>query len=125
MKVKGIDHVTIMVKDLEEARKRLGDLFGTEFGPPHANKPADVVLSSSPLGILLGAPLSPDGPVARGIAKRGEGLGVLALKVDNIDEAVKEMEAKGVRCVVRHVDKGALFHPSDLYGVLIDLLERD
>ena len=123
MKVEKIHHIRIMVNDIEEARKRLGTILGLEFTPIKESPQIDIKGSSSPVGITLGAPLTPDGPVARGMAKRGEGLGLLSLQVSNIDEAVKEMEANGVTCVA-NMGRAALFHPKDLHGVMISLVER-
>ena len=121
MKAEKIHHVRIMVNDIEEARKRWGALFGLEFSPAQENPQVDIVGSSSPIGVALGAPLTPDGPVARGLAKRGEGLALLSLQVSNIDEAVKEMEANGVTCV-SNTGRAALFHPKDLNGVMVELI---
>ena len=122
MKVEKIHHVRIMVHDVEEARKRWGALFGLEFAPAQEAPQTDIIGSSSPIGVYLGAPLSPEGPVARGLAKRGEGLALLSLQVTNLDEAVKEMEANGVKCIT-NMGRAALFHPKDLYGVMIELVQ--
>jgi len=122
VKVEKIHHVRIMVHDIEEARKRLGTLFGLEFTPAQESPQVDIIGASSSIGVTLGAPLSPDGPVARGLAKRGEGLALLSLQVSNIDEAVKEMEANGVECI-SDMGKAALFHPKDLYGVMVELVQ--
>ena len=122
MKAEKIHHVRIMVHDIEEARKRWGALFGLEFSPAQENPQVDIVGSSSPIGVTLGAPLTPDGPVARGLAKRGEGLALLSLQVSNVDEAVKEMEANGVTCI-SNTGKAALLHPKDLNGVMVELIK--
>ena len=127
MKVEKIHHVSIMVKDLEKAGKFLGDLFGTEFSGPHESKELDVRFLTSPLGINLVIPLSPDGPSARALDRRGEGVSMLVLSVPNLKEAIADMESHGVRLVGREdrpSAKTAVFHPKDLYGVLIELMEE-
>ena len=124
MKVKGISHVVIMVKDLEKARGFFADLFGTEFEAPGELKEADIRNSMSPIGIELVTPLSADGPSAQTLERRGEGMVLLALAVDNIEEAVADMESRGVRLIGRPTPKAAQFHPKDLHGVMIELYER-
>ena len=127
MKVKKISNVAILVKDLEEARKFFGDLFGTEFSEPHEVKDVDVVTSLSPLGIELSAPLTPDGSSARALERRGEGVAMIILDVPNLEEAIADMESHGVRLVGRGdrpTSKTATFHPKDLHGVMFELIER-
>lgn len=127
MKVEKIHHVAILVKDLEKAGKLYADLLGTEFSGPHEQKALDVRFLSSPLGINLVTPLTADGPSARTLERRGEGLSMLILNVPDIEEAVADMESHGVRLVGREdrpSSKAASFHPKDLCGVLIELIEE-
>ena len=79
MKVKKISHVAVMVKDLEEATKLFADLFGLEFGAPSETKDTDTRGVLSPLGIELVSPLTPDGPAAQAMERRGEGVALLAI----------------------------------------------
>ncbi len=122
MKVEKIDHVTILVKDLEKAGKLYSDLFGISFSSPKEDKEFDVRNLISPVGIGLVAPLSPDGVMAKTLERRGEGVTVVVLKVNNIAKASAEMKAKGIR-QVGGSDKSALFHPKDLNGVTIELVQ--
>ena len=127
MKVQKIHHVSIMVRDLEKAGKLYSDLFGMEFSGPHEQKALDVRFLSSPLGINLVTPLTPDGPSARTLERRGEGLAMLILNVPNIEEAIADMESHGVRLVGREdrpTARVASFHPKDLCGVFIELIEE-
>jgi len=126
MKVEKIHHVSIMVKDLEKAGKFYSDLFGIEFSGPHENKELDVRFLSFPLGINLATPLTPDGPSAKTLDRRGEGLAMLVLNVSNLAEAIADMESRGVRLIGRadpNVAKSAYFHPKDTYGVMVELME--
>ncbi len=126
MKVEKIDHVGIMVKDLEEAGNFFADLFGIEFTGPHENPGQDIRnMINRHLGIELISPLTPDGPNAKTLEKRGEGLSLLSLKVSNLEEAVAEMKSKGVRQIGAIGKRIAIFHPRDTYGVMIDLVERE
>ena len=123
MKVEKIDHVAILVKDLDKAGKFFANLLGTEFTEPREFKEADVISIMSPLRIELVAPLSPDGPVARTLARRGEGLAGLILKVSNLKEAIAHMESHGLKPVRKPGANVAQFHPKDIYGTLIELME--
>ncbi|MCG2695594.1 methylmalonyl-CoA epimerase, partial [Candidatus Parcubacteria bacterium] len=72
----------------------------------------------------------PDGPIGRYLEKRGEGIHHIALRVENIEEALKELKEKGVRLVDEKPRKGAggakiaFLHPKATNGVLVELCER-
>ena len=123
MKVEKIDHIAILVKDLEKAGKFFADLFNTEFAGPNEVKETDMRNLMSPEGIELVTPLTPNGVLARTLEHRGEGITLISLKVPNVVEATAEMKAKGVRQIGGIGTKIALFHPKDLYGVTIELIE--
>jgi len=120
VKVEKIHGVGILVKDLEEASKFFADLLSTEFSGPFER--SNVRTLESPLGITLLTPLSPDGPVAKILESRGEGLYFVALEVPNLKEAVAEIKSKGIRQVTEGPAQ-AFFHPKDLHGVMIELIE--
>ena len=84
MKAEKINHVAILVKDLEEAGKLYADLFGIEFSGPSESKELDIRSLNSPAGIELVSPLTPDGVMARTLEHRGEGITLLGLKVPNV-----------------------------------------
>ena len=126
MKVEGIDHIHIYVKDLDKAAKFFGDLLESRVSdPPIIDQVKGVFL---PLGIELISSLTPDGPVARAIEAGGEGLKGISLKVPNIKEAIEEMKSKGIRQVgwakVGKLQE-AQFHPKDTFGVMIELCQHD
>jgi len=126
MKVEKIDHVAINVKDLKKAAQFFTDLLGTEFSSPAVFKELDLTSLIEPLGIELVEPLTPDGPTARTIEQRGEGLSLISLKVTNVEEAMAEMKSRGVRLVTlidRPKMKAAIYHPKDTFGVMIELIE--
>jgi len=123
MKVEKIDHVSIVVKDIEKVAKFYADLFETEFTGPGEHKELDVTSLRSPIGIELVSPLTPDGATARTLERRGEGVYLISLKVANVEEASAEMKSKGIRQVAALGTGSALFHPKDLYGIMIALTE--
>jgi methylmalonyl-CoA/ethylmalonyl-CoA epimerase len=73
---------------------------------------------------------APDGPVARYIEKNGEGIQHIALRVDNLEEALAELKARGVRLIDEKPRYGAggakiaFIHPKATGGVLLELSER-
>jgi len=73
----------------------------------------------------------PDGPVAKFIDSRGEGIQHIALEVENIEEALQELKEKGVRLIDEKPRKGAggtkiaFIHPKETHGVLMELCERE
>src|SRR3972149_2647238 len=96
MKFEKIAHIAIRVKDLGKAIEFFNDLFGTEFSEPVAQEKLGVRNCFDPLGIELVESLSPDGPLARLIERKGEGLACLVLKVPNLEEAIAEMTSRGI-----------------------------
>jgi len=71
-----------------------------------------------------------DGPVAKFIEAKGEGIQHIAYRVENIEEALAELKAKGVRLIDEKPRKGAgaakiaFIHPKETYGVLVEICER-
>ena len=127
MKIEKIDHVAILVKDLTKAEEFFSDLFEMRFAKLGEVKEVDARSIMEASGIEILEPLTPDGPTAKTLEKRGEGLTLISLKVPNLDEAMAEMKAKGIRLVAeRHEDvRLAIYHPKDTYGVMIELIEYD
>lgn len=132
--VKKIDHIGIAVKNLEETLKfyqeTLGlDLSGTEVVEQQKVKVAFLPIGDSEVELLEST--EPDGPIAKYIDKKGEGIQHVAYRVDNIEEAIEEMKGKGVRMIDEKPRYGAggakiaFCHPKSTHGVLIELCQRD
>jgi methylmalonyl-CoA/ethylmalonyl-CoA epimerase len=74
---------------------------------------------------------APDGPIAKYLEKRGEGIHHVAFRVDNLDAALEELKAKGVRLIDEKPRIGAggarvaFLHPQATNGILVELCERD
>lgn len=127
MKIEKIDHVAILVEDLNKAEKFFSDLFEMKFAKLGEVKEVDARSMMESSGIEIIEPLTPDGPTAKNLERRGEGLTLISLKVHNLDEAMAEMKARGIRLVAeRHEDvRLAVYHPKDTCGVMIELIEYD
>jgi methylmalonyl-CoA/ethylmalonyl-CoA epimerase len=133
MKVLKIDHIGIAVKNLEESA-RLYEILGIESTGAEVVAEQKVKVSFFPVGdseIELLESTSPDGPIARYIEKNGEGIQHLALRVDNIEAALDELKAKGVRlidekpCYGAGGAKIAFVHPKSTGGILLELSQRE
>lgn len=133
MKVLKVDHIGIAVKNLEESlefyTKVLGlSSAGTETVEEQKVKVAFLPCGDSELELLEST--SPDGPIAKFIEKNGEGVQHIALRVENIEEALAYMKEKGVRLIDEKPRYGAggakiaFLHPKATKGVLLELSER-
>jgi len=73
---------------------------------------------------------APDGPIAKYIEKKGEGIQHVAFQVENIEEALAELKEKGIQLIDQTPRKGAggakiaFLHPKATAGVLVELCER-
>ena len=125
MKVEKIDFVTFFVKDLDKAVKFFSELFETDFIEPYPTA-VDTKETLDSLGINLAAPLTQDGPSAKIMTTKGEGLFSVGFKVSNIDKAVADLRSRGVRLVGREKigsAEYAVFHPKDTFGVMLSVIE--
>jgi methylmalonyl-CoA/ethylmalonyl-CoA epimerase len=100
MRIKGIHHLTLAVRDAEEARTTFEALFDA---PGTARRPIPafgVRATTVELGdgmIEFAAPVDADNPVRRFLERKGEGFYNVALEVDDLDSVVRELAEKGVR----------------------------
>jgi len=100
MRIIRIRHVTLAVRDIERARSTFVALFGAEGGEDSASETlgvrrVDVSLGASTL--QLAAPLTADSPLRPFLDRRGEAVYSVALEVDDLDAALAELRAQGVR----------------------------
>ena len=126
MKLERINHIAINVRELGKAERFFTDLLGTEFSSSAVFRELDLRSSIEPFGVELVEPLTPDGPTANAIEKRGEGVSLISFKVESVQKAIEEMKSRGIRqvgMVDRPKMKAAVFHPKDTYGVMIEFVE--
>ncbi len=133
MKVLKVDHIGIAVKDLTESLKFYTEVLGlncldTEIVEEQKVKVAFLPVGDSEIELLEST--SEDGPIARHIAKNGEGIQHIALRVDNIEEAIAYMKEKGMRMIDEKPRYGAggariaFVHPKSSGRILLELTER-
>ncbi|MRR39328.1 methylmalonyl-CoA epimerase [bacterium] len=132
MKITRVDHIGIAVKSIAESLK-VYEAMGLKSVGVEEVAEQKVRVAFLPLGeaeIERLESTSPDGPVAKHIAKNGEGIQHLALRVDNLEAALAELKAQGVRLIDEKPRYGAggakiaFVHPRSTGGVLLELSER-
>ena len=128
-----VDHIGIAVSNLDEAVKLYKDVLGLELHRTEVVEEQKVKVAFLPVGdteIELLESTSPEGPIARFIEAKGQGIQHIAFRVDDIEAALEEMKAKGMRLIDEKPRYGAggariaFLHPKSTNGVLIELCER-
>lgn len=126
---KGIDHIVIAVSSLEQAVKdyeeRLGVKPTGEVGkarPELGLRNAYFYLGDSGRFIELAEPLGPETPLGRTLQRRGEGIHLVALAVDDVAGATAQLKARGVQVI--EAGRQVFIHPKETHGVLYQLVER-
>ena len=134
MKIKHIDHIGIAVKEIKQAGKFYTDILGLAIEDIENVSEQKVNVAFIPITdseVELLKTTEPDGPIAKYIDARGEGVQHIAFRVENIHDALEELKAKGVRLIDKEPRKGAggakiaFIHPKETNGVLIEICERD
>ncbi|HEY8848733.1 MAG TPA: methylmalonyl-CoA epimerase [Thermoanaerobaculia bacterium] len=127
-----LDHIGIAVRSLDSAKiyEALGlRVDHVETVESQGVRTAFLSVGDSNLELL--EPLSADSPVGRFVAKRGEGIHHICLRVSNLDEHLARLKAKGFRLINdapvpgAHGCRVAFLHPSAGNGVLIELSEKE
>jgi methylmalonyl-CoA/ethylmalonyl-CoA epimerase len=133
MKVLKIDHIGVAVESLEDSLKVYEGILGLGLHGKETVAEQKVTTAFLPLGeteVELLESTDPEGPIGKFIANKGQGIQHVAFRVENIDEALAELKAKGVRLideVPRYGAGGAriaFIHPKATNGVLVELCER-
>jgi methylmalonyl-CoA/ethylmalonyl-CoA epimerase len=133
--VKRVDHVAIVVRDLEIALRFYRDTLGVAPSRILDFPREGVKIAFLPLGgpngseIELLEPTDPASGVARFLEKHGEGLHHLCLEVEDIDAALAELIAAGAAVLdttprPTAEGRGIFLHPKGTGGVLLELVQR-
>jgi len=126
-----IDHIGVAVKSLAAA-KGIYEKLGLDLPPEETVEAEQVRVLMVPLGesrMELLEPTSENSVIAKFIAKRGEGLHHISLRVPNLEAVVERLKKDGVRLVADQIKVGAgghryvFVHPSSAAGVLLELVE--
>ncbi len=127
-----LDHIAIAVEALEGSVAFYQRVLGLEHKDTEEVKEQKVrtaLLTAGETRIELLEPTAPDSPVARFIARRGQGLHHLAFRVENIAAVLDRLKKAGAELIDTTPKRGvggsriAFIHPRAGSGVLIELVE--
>jgi len=133
MKALKLDHVGIAVENLDASLAVYEGILGMKLHGTEEVVEQKVRTAFLPLGeteIELLESTDPEGPIGKFIAAKGQGVQHLAFRVEDLDKALEELKAKGVRLIDEKPRYGAggariaFIHPKATNGVLVELCER-
>ena len=131
--VKKVDHIGIAVKSIDEALSLYTDVYGLELAGTEVVEDQKVKTAFLPLGdseIELLEATDPNSAIAKFIEKKGQGIQHIAFRVDDVEKALEEAKAKGIRLIDEKPRYGAggakiaFLHPKSTQGVLVEFCQR-
>jgi len=133
MNITQIEHIGIAVNDLNSSIKYYEDILGLKCYRIEEVKDQKVKTAFFMVGetkIELLESTDPIGPIAKFIAKRGEGIHHIAFAVKDLTKSLNEAKSKGIKLIDDHPKEGAeefrivFLHPKSTFGVLTELCEK-
>lgn len=130
--IKKVDHIAVVVPDLDAAMKFWVEAFGLSLERIEAVPREGVDVAFLPVGqseIELLQPTDPESGVARYLEKRGAGLHHLCFEVDDIEATLSRLKAADIQLINETANVGAdgkkyaFVHPKGTGGVLVELYE--
>jgi methylmalonyl-CoA/ethylmalonyl-CoA epimerase len=130
--VKRIDHIALVVEDIDKALMFWQDALGLDLAHMEdvpSEKSLVAFLPAQESEVELVEPTSDDSGVARFLKKRGPGMHHICFEVYNIEETMAHLKSKGMRLINEHAEIGtggkkiAFIHPESTNGVLVELYE--
>ena len=131
-KIKRIDHIAIVVEDIDAALGFWRDTLGLELDHVEdvpEQKSMVAFLPTAGSEVELVRPTTDDSGVARYLQKRGPGMHHICFEVDDLEAVLAQMKTKGVRLINETPTLGAggkkiaFVHPESTNGVLVELYE--
>jgi methylmalonyl-CoA epimerase len=130
MKIKRIAHIGVGVLDADKSKSLFQEILGLPVtGEDRVGELKTVFMPVGENNLELVQSTEPDGVMKKFIEKRGEGIHHIALEVEDIDQALEELKAKGVPLIDQqarpgaHQTRVAFLHPKGTNGILIELVE--
>jgi methylmalonyl-CoA/ethylmalonyl-CoA epimerase len=131
--IKKVDHIAVVVRNLDESLQLYSNLFGAKPSKIEILPQQGVKAALLPIGeggeIELLEPIDPQGSVAKFLESRGEGVHHICLEVDNVDQELCTLADKGVQLIDKQGRPGlagkiGFLHPKSTKGVLIELAQK-
>ncbi|HQU35462.1 MAG TPA: methylmalonyl-CoA epimerase [Anaerolineales bacterium] len=130
--VKQINHVAVVVDDMDKALSFWRDALGMELHelrdvPAEKSQVAFLPLQGAEVELVR--PTSDDSGIAKYLAKRGPGMHHICLEVDDIEGMLAQLKSKGMRLINEEPrtaadgKKYAFIHPESASGVLVELYQ--
>ena len=125
---KRIDHIVVRVNNLDEAISHYTERLGFTVTEPVEDQPhlglRRVILGLGDSGnfIELCEPLGENSDIRNSLEKRGEGLHLVALQVDDVAAAKADMEKRGARVI--QAGNQIFLHPKEGHGVMYQLVDK-
>jgi len=132
--IEKIDHIGIAVRSIEKASELFSNLLGLKVTGEERVEGQKVKVAFLPIGdseLELLESTEPEGPIARFIEKKGEGIQHIAFRVDNIEKTLEKLKKERVRLIDEKPRYGAggakiaFLHPKGTNGILVELCERN
>ena len=131
-KVRAINHIAVVVDDMEKSLAFWRDALGLELHelrdvPAEKSQVAFLPLAGSEIELVK--PTSDDSGIAKYLAKRGPGMHHVCVEVDDIDGMLAQLKSKGIRLINEEPriaadgKKYAFVHPESTSGVLLELYQ--
>ncbi|MCF6365247.1 MAG: methylmalonyl-CoA epimerase [Bacteroidales bacterium] len=133
MNLTHIEHIGIAVNNIEEAKKYYEDVLGLKCYAIEEIKDQKVKTAFFMIGqtkIELLEPTSDESPVAKFIAKKGQGIHHIAFATNDVNKSLQEAQNKGIKLIDKEKRKGAeglnigFLHPKFTMGVLTEFCEK-
>ena len=134
MKAEKIDHICIAVKDLAKARKIYEETLGLDLSVEYTAESEKIKVARYYIGEVafeLMESTTPDGDVARFIQKKGEGVFLIAYKVDDVDKGLNELKDKGATLIDEKPRQlmgnkyAFIMPPNEMCGVLTEIIDGE
>ncbi|MDY6911926.1 MAG: methylmalonyl-CoA epimerase [Chloroflexota bacterium] len=130
--IKRVDHVAIAVRSVDDALSNFENLFGLkaakiEVLPDQGVRAALIHIGDTEIEFI--EPMDPNSGVAKFVESKGEGIHHICIEVDDTDEELKKLEAKGAKLIDKQGRKGlagriGFIHPKSMNGVLTELAQK-
>ena len=126
---KGVHHIGMGVRDIEQATRLWTEVFGAEAEPPVTEGDVRIVMLRVGDDLVeLVAPAGDTSTMTKFLEKRGEGIHHVCFEVADIYSAIETLSARGMQLIDNEPREGAggkiaFLHPKSTHGVLTEIVQ--